>query len=869
MEKTIKTKMNAPEPNVGLIQANIELPLGLEIMRYNGQTVLVYTIPGASREANIAAPQGFISKAHFTALSGGNPGFPPLIKIAYTASAHSVTFTHIWIDANAVMHVRLGELPTSPGKTFEDIIWKTYEIPNADAEKAADLWAASIEKKEYKIIYPEDEALANQILVFRKGKQETQMVGGQTSSRRRLSLVEQLNANYKLADKMSLPEMKQLLFESEKAYYDEAGDPVAILDDRVYDYIKDLYRVKSIEQGTFTPDATGKGHVPASAERFLETPTWMGSLDKINHGDGQLQIWKAKFPGPYVVSAKMDGASALYFTDKNGQAKLYGNSDKTGKSQDISELLQYLNLPSLAPGVMVRGELILKKSVFAQKYKKTGPTDKVGYRLARSAIGGLVNKLGSRASGSKSSSSPLDVTFIRDVEFIAYEVITKIPIKCSEQYTYLNQHFAPSPQNRAGIAPSIIVPDVTDDYLSSVYDAALSGLDYEVDGLVVCSDAKAYERPVGENPSYAKAYKKPLASLTGVATVLSIEWNISKDNYIKPVVIMTPIELEGATIERATGYNAKFIAENKIGPGAIIEVTRAGGVIPKIINVVQEAMAAPDGSVPGQMPGIMFRWNSSGVEIIADPNDPVVMRDVTIKKLSYFLKKVGTKGIGETTVAKMYDIGVTSIPVLFQLQEQHLQFLGPKIAQNIIATLREHTANIPMPVLAAVSGVFGRGFGVRKFTAIFNAYPNILESDVVKRNDIPAITNAIQQIDGFAGLTASQVAVGFAPFMQFLDQLRAVGYNPQMYQAAVGPAAGSAAANHPFAGMNVVLTGFRDEKIKNFVESIGGKIQSAVSGNTDILVIKDGSYENTKTDAARKKGVRIMTRQEFTHALGL
>jgi len=891
-----------------------EFPAGMQMMEHNSKSVLVYV-------ASKTKDTRYITRDMFTQLSGGIAGAPPLVKlspnkecntVAGTSTGVKITFTHMWVAQGGIVTYLLGEFID----VFEDIKWTMGTFPG----KITDMFMALVSKKGYKLLFPRDQQQAEEVFELGKGavninanninnNQTTKITPSpynsdrRPTSNRRSGLVAQLNADYKLADKLSLQELENIIREAEDIYNnaenEDSSDQEEVLDDGVYDYIKDLYRALALEKGIINPALLnpniGKFHVPANqanadgtqAARFLKAPIWMGSLDKMNHGDGKLSLWKGKFPGPYVVSAKMDGASSLYFYE-NGQYKLYGNSDSAGNSQNISELLQYLNLPTLEPGILIRGEVILKKSLFNAKYKRENrldKSDKTKYRNIRNAVGGLVNKVGARAGGSKKASEPLDVAFIHELDFIAYEVIVDLSnpvnmgpnaryrtqMKCSEQFDYLVKLFLPNmlingrPSN-GGVAPFLITPTIDDAYLSALFDYMLANVDYMLDGLVVCSDAQAYDRVDGENPSYARAYKKPLTVLTGTTTIIAIEWNVSKDWLWKPTVIFNPVELDGSCIERATGHNAKIIVENKIGPGAIVEITRAGGVIPHIIRAtVIPAPADANGVIQGQLPNGPHKWNSSGVELIADQTDPIIVRGANIKKIKHFLKKIGAKGIGPARIAQMYDIGVTSIPALFQLQPHHIAFMGDKVSQNVVDAIKKGTSNLSLPLLGAAAGAFGKSIGHTLLEVVFAAYPNIMDSEAVRTNNIPVLQQAISQLPGFAELRTDQVAAGFYPFLQLIHQLLQVGYVVPVTR--VKAPISAVASNHPLAGMNIVFTGFtraREEEAAAFVESIGGKIQSGVTNATNILVTNDANAsESGKTKAARAKGITIMSRADF------
>lgn len=803
-----------------------------------------------------------------------------------------LSFLQVWRDgATGNIMRRRGNL--DPGARFEAIDWKSEtmasNLPAQDAvNQMVAIWINALDMDNYKLLFSSEETFANQLYGF-KAKvtqpiQPSQNVqpqpaqsnqptaaGSLLNSGARRSLIGDLNENYKLADKLDLETMGQILKDSSLAYWNSVEDPEYMLDDDIYDYVKELYRVrmfaeKQIDVSANVSGPTGMEDVPKPVGRMSKLPVWMGSLSKMQHGDGKIDLWKPSYPGPYVLSAKMDGASALRFWE-NGLEKLYSRG-KDGSGQDLSELLPYLQLPPLPQGVMVRGELILKKSDFEAKYKKKDRHDKKdkGYKSSRNAVGGgLVNKIGSRVPGSKSAQADLDIPFMDDVKFIVYEAITTPMAKCSDQFAYLNSVYGPNAdgteKKHCGVAPSFVVDNIDDAVLSTLHDKWMVELDYEIDGVVICSD-RQYERAYGENPGYARAYKKPLATLTGIATIVEIKWNLGKHAYLNPQIFYTPIPLpDGSTLTQASGYNARYILKNQLGPGAVVEIIRSNGIIPKIITFIKPA---PGGA---QMPTEVCYWNKTQVELVLDQTDPAAVdpahiRAITIKQMKYFLKTIGVKGVAKAKLDAMYGIGVTTIPLLFAVRAEHIAFMGPKASENVINAIHAKVGKIPLPTLAAASGCFGRAIGNELCAIVFDAHPNILEYPAVQTNNVEQLTTGLLGLPNFGPERATTMANGFARFMTFLGQLRALGYPVVLRHQVAAPVA-VVVQNHPLAGMKITLTGFhQDADINSFVPSVGGIIQ-AMKADTNMLIIKDDSYANNKTKAAEKKGVIIITRDEF------
>ena len=180
-----------------------------------------------------------------------------------------------------------------------------------------------------------------------------------------------------------------------------------VMTDNQYDIVKEYIEQKF-------PNNTAIVEIGAEVERNkVKLPYEMASMDKIKPDTGALASWMSKFRGPYVLSCKLDGVSGLY-TTKGSTPKLYtrGNG-KVG--QDVSHLIPFLRLPK-TKNVVIRGEFIIPKAVFDEKYKST-------FANPRNMVAGIVNH--------KHISDA-----VVDLHFVAYEVI--IPeLKPSAQMEYL------------------------------------------------------------------------------------------------------------------------------------------------------------------------------------------------------------------------------------------------------------------------------------------------------------------------------------------------------------------------------------------------------------------------------------------------
>ena len=127
-----------------------------------------------------------------------------------------------------------------------------------------------------------------------------------------------------------------------------------------------------------------------------------------------------------------------------------------------------------------------------------------------------------------------------------------------------------------------------DDYVTTLkaYEMLREEYSYQLDGVVFTFPVE-YRDLLGENdhdPEWAVAIKFVPAEV--VTTVEGIEWNLSKRGEIIPTLLLKPVFLDGSTVSRASGYNAKYVIEKGIGKGALVSIAKAGDIIPEIQKVI-------------------------------------------------------------------------------------------------------------------------------------------------------------------------------------------------------------------------------------------------------------------------------------------
>jgi DNA ligase (NAD+) len=598
------------------------------------------------------------------------------------------------------------------------------------------------------------------------------------------------------------PQLSEMILETNRKYY-TLSKP--LLSDNQYDILKEYIETKYPANVAITQVGA-----PVTKNK-VDLPYEMASMDKIKPDTNALTDWVKQYKGPYVLSCKLDGVSGMYSTEGD-TPKLYTRGDgKVG--QDISHLIKSLKLPN-HKGHVVRGEFIILKDVFNTKYR-----DK--FANPRNLVSGIVN---SKSIDEKTA----------DLHFVAYEVIRPV-LKASAQMRLLTEINHEVVQNR-------VVPSLSNALLSETLVDWRSNYEYEIDGVIVCDDS-IHPRGSG-NPRHAFAFKMVLSDQVAEAKVVDVIWTASKDGYLKPRVRIEPIHIGGVTIEYATGFNGKFIEDNKIGVGAIITMIRSGDVIPYIKSVVVPAEA-------GKMPDVPYDWTETHVDLLLKnkEDDPTVRE----KNITGFFTEIGVDGLSSGNVRRIIAAGYDTIPKIVKMEKADFAKVDgfqQKTVDKLYDGIRDRISKATLVQLMVGSNMFGHGMGERKLGPVIEAFPDFLVAGDSKAEKIRQLgTKGIHK-------NAEEVVDSIAPFLKFLDLCG-------IQTTAVPTAAAVTDTTHPLYGKTIVMTKIRDKEIIDFLEAKGAKLGDNVKADTLVLIVKSKDDVSTKTKTATEKNVPIMTPDEF------
>jgi NAD-dependent DNA ligase len=641
------------------------------------------------------------------------------------------------------------------------------------------------------------------------------------------------------APRLSQQDLKALLDRLSEAYYND----VALVSDQVFDQLVEIYErkfgkytaIRALPRGTMVP-----------------LPYYLGSLRKIKERK-DIDNWSQKYPGPYIIEDKIDGLTLLY-VQSGDERKLYTGGDGY-VGQDVSHILPYLEIPIAPVDVAIRGELVMTKENFA-KYGN-------GFANARNMTPGLLK--------AKKHFNP---DLIRRLSYYPFQIVNAEETPENQIY-YLREWGYETPH-------AVSSPDVDLETLTAYFADRAANAPYEVDGLVIYQN-EIIEYPIGEDPKQAIAFKVPAEEKE--TEVLDIIWQPSSQGFLIPVVVIKEVLLDGAIVQKATGYNARSVINDVIGPGARVMVRRSGMVIPQIVRVVTPA---PGGAtLPDPEEYGTYHWNETNVQLVLDePTDLVYQA-----QLKRFITKLGIKKLGPGRVKALYEAGITTPYELMNATAadfMRAEKFGASMADQAYEAIQAAIIDVPLPTIMTATGIFP-SFGEKKFEAILDVYPDIINTNL--RRD--QLINQIEEIPGFSTKTATVFADKLPTFKIWLKDHPMVTYQPHQGRGTPAkgtpgkrtPAKGTPAKGTPgkrtpakgiimeadqfgtmdqdLLGQKIVFSGFRDKGLETQIKGRGGTVGTAISKSTTLLVLKNLADAKGKAEKAREYGIPMMSLAEF------
>ncbi|MFC3931478.1 NAD-dependent DNA ligase LigA [Streptococcus dentapri] len=552
---------------------------------------------------------------------------------------------------------------------------------------------------------------------------------------------------------------------------------------------------------------------------------------------------KTEFPqASYLAELKIDGLS-ISLTYRDGQLVVGATRGDGTIGENITENLKRIkDIPLSLPDrqtLTVRGEAYLPKASFAAINDKRRENGQTEFANPRNAAAGTLRQLDTA------------VVAERNLATFIYQEAGETGFTSQEAVLEGFADLGFTVNSRRIVTSSM---DEIWDFIQSV-QTERDNLAYDIDGIVIKVNSLAMQEELGftvKAPRWAIAYKFPAEEKE--AEILSVDWTVGRTGVVTPTANLTPVQLAGTTVSRATLHNVDYIAEKDIRIGDTVLVYKAGDIIPAVLNVIlekrkqQPIMPIPDKCPSCQTP--LVHYEDEVALRCVNPRCPAQLKE----RLIHFASRdaMNITGLGPSNIDKVYDAGlVEDVADLYQLTvEQLLTLEGfkEKSAQKLHQALSASKENSADKLLF--------GLGIRHVGS--KASKLLLEKFADLDQLMQADTEEIADIEGLGNVLAQSLKDYFATAgaKQLIEELRQAGLNFTY----LGKRASAHAA---LSGMTVVLTGkltsLKRGQAKEKLESLGAKVTSSVSKKTDIVVA--GEDAGLKLAKAQELGITIQTEE--------
>lgn len=638
-------------------------------------------------------------------------------------------------------------------------------------------------------------------------------------------------------------ELVEILGEAARAYYQEDRE---VMSNKEYDALYD--ELTALEKET--------GIVLAGSPTVNVGYEVLSELEKVPHDSPMLSLDKTKNPEDLrewlgiqkgMLSWKMDGLTVVltYRHGKLAQAVTRGNGMVGEKITNNARVFK--NLPAQIPfdgEVVLRGEAVIRYSDFEKINAGIEDVDS-RYKNPRNLCSGSVRQLNNA------------ITARRNVYFFAFALVSAegktLSNSAEENMRWLaSLGFA--------IVPYAMVSGETVTAAVQEFAEKITENDFPSDGLVLLYDDIAYGKALGSTakfPRNAIAFKWADEEMETVLT--QIEWSPSRTGLINPIAVFAPVELEGTTVSRASLHNLSIMDSLALGIGDHIKVYKANMIIPQ----VAENLTRSGGyEVPAHCPAC-----GSSTEIRTDnevktlycPNPYCSAKKV--KLFSHYVSRdaMNIDGLSEATLTKMIDQGfleeLYDLYTLSRYREEivAMEGFGEKSYTNLINSI-EASRHTTLARFIYSLGILNVGASNAKLLCQhFHHDPEAV---------MGASVEEMVEIEGIGEVIAASVRDYFAnqhnretieKLLQYLDFAK-------VQEQETG--------EQPLAGKTLVITGtvtqFKNRKeLKEYIESLGGKVTGSVSKNTDYLLNNDNLSGSAKNKKAKELGIPILTEEEF------
>ena len=376
-------------------------------------------------------------------------------------------------------------------------------------------------------------------------------------------------------------------------------------------------------------------------------------------------------------------------------------------------------------------------------------------------------------------------------------------------------------------------------------------LPYDIDGVVIKVNDLAGQEELGftvKAPKWAVAYKFPAEEKE--AQLLSVDWTVGRTGVVTPTAKLTPVQLAGTTVSRATLHNVDYIAEKDIRKDDTVIVYKAGDIIPAVLCVVESKRISEEKlDIPTNCPSCdsdLLHFEDEVALRCINPRCPAQIMEGLIHFASRDAMNI--TGLGPSIVEKLFAANlVKDVADIYRLKEEDfllLEGVKEKSASKLYQAIQASKENSAEKLLF--------GLGIRHVGS--KASQLLLQHFHSIENLAQADSDEVASIESLGSVIAKSLQTYFATEGSeiLLRELKEAGVNLDYKGQTV-------VVNAALSGLTVVLTGklerLKRSEAKNKLESLGAKVTGSVSKKTDLVVA--GADAGSKLQKAQELGIEV------------
>lgn len=548
---------------------------------------------------------------------------------------------------------------------------------------------------------------------------------------------------------------------------------------------------------------------------------------------------RKEFPSiSYVCELKIDGLS-ISLTYENGVLVTGATRGDGSVGEDITENLKRVkDIPLVLPepvNITVRGECYMPRASFDRVNQIRQENGEPEFANPRNAAAGTLRQLDTK------------IVAKRNLATFLYQEVS--PTDQSSQEGVLEK------LARLGFVVNqerVLAEDMEQiwDFIQKVAQLR-EDLPYDIDGIVIKVNDLAVQEELGftvKAPKWAVAYKFPAEEKE--AKILSVDWTVGRTGVVTPTANLTPVQLAGTTVSRATLHNVDYIAEKDIHQDDTVIVYKAGDIIPAVLRVVKDKRVSDQAlAIPTHCPSCQSELLHFEDEVALRCINPLCPAQIK-EGLNHFSSRdaMNITGLGPAVVEKLFAAQlVEDVAGIYRLSVEDLLTLEgfkEKSAEKLHEAIQASKENSAEKLLF--------GLGIRH---VGSKVSQILLQEF---HDLDQLATAdperIASIDSLGMVVAESLKRYFAQegSKRLLQELKEAGVNLAYLGEKV-------AADAALSGMTVVLTGKLERltrsEAKAKLESLGAKVTGSVSKKTDLVVA--GSDAGSKLTKAQELGIQV------------